>query len=142
MSSSSSASASGEQRFYVLFTGGRRSTDRDGVRDVLRLYQMIYGPAFRVVVGCAKSGTDLHVRELCEEMGITYRVYRADWKRYGKRAGFIRNTEMVKNLRKWHDEHGYSIQAVAFPGDNGTAHCSREAESHGLHVDYMPEFTA
>lgn len=128
--------------YYILFTGGRKCTDRDGVFQVLRTFQLIYGPDLRVVVGDAKSGTDVHVQDVCAELDITYRVYRADWKTLGKRAGLVRNTTMVKNLRRWQDEHGHHIQAVAFPGGRGTGHCSREAEAHGIHVDYMPNVTA
>lgn len=56
---------------------------------------------------------------------------------YGKKAGFIRNTKMVNLLVDWRDNHGCRVQVMSFPGENGTKHCSGEAERAGIIVDYI-----
>ena len=47
-----------------------------------------------VLVGCAR-GVDKYIREFCKDNDIPYKVFRANWKRYKRRAGRIRNQEMA-----------------------------------------------
>jgi hypothetical protein len=121
---------------YVLVTGGRDFDDRASMYETLHFLHMFYGGQLRVIQGGAK-GADRLAREVCVELGISYRSYPADWKANGKPAGFIRNAQMVKCLVDWRDNHGHTVQALSFPGGPGTEHCSREAENKGIPVDYI-----
>lgn len=58
-------------------------------------------------------------------MGFPVERYPADWERYGKRAGPIRNRKML--------DQGPDL-VVAFGGDKGTADCVREARRRGIAV--------
>lgn len=52
--------------------------------------------------------------------------YPADWNRYGKAAGMIRNTTMVRaaNAHVW--------AGFLLPGSTGTVHCLEQAVAHGV----------
>ncbi len=54
--------------------------------------------------------------------GIPVKSFPADWKMYGKAAGFIRNCQMAK----------YAERVVLFPGGRGTAHMRQVAQQAGL----------
>lgn len=56
--------------------------------------------------------------------------YPADWKKYGKRAGFIRNTQMLNE--------GKPDLVIAFPGGRGTAMMVRLALMAGVEVIEVP----
>lgn len=48
-----------------------------------------------IVSGCA-SGADAIGERYAEEKGFAVEKYPADWKRYGRGAGFIRNRQMAE----------------------------------------------
>lgn len=47
--------------------------------------------------GAAKSGADNLIIRWCLKFGYPFKPYPADWDRYDKGAGFIRNTEMAQD---------------------------------------------
>jgi hypothetical protein len=53
----------------------------------------------RIIVGCAQ-GVDAWTVEWCKRTEMPYTVYKADWKRFGKAAGHIRNSEMLADSNK------------------------------------------
>lgn len=65
-----------------------------------------------VVIEGEQRGVDLLAREWAEEKGLEVRGFPADWDRYQKRAGFIRNDQMLKE--------GNPHAVIAFPGGVGT----------------------
>lgn len=94
----------------VLVCGGRDFNDRAyvyGALDVLhgmkKITSLVHGGA---------RGADLLAGEWAEVRGVPQHVYFANWKRYGRSAGIIRNKEML--------EDGTPDLALAFPGGNGT----------------------
>jgi hypothetical protein len=60
--------------------------------------------------------------------GIKVVRFPADWDRYGKRAGRIRNESMAK----------YAEYLAVFPGGKGTAHMKEIAKAYGLVVFEYP----
>lgn len=55
-------------------------------------------------------------------------AHRANWDLYGKRAGLIRNSEMVGQVQG----------LIAFHGGRGTEHCVKAAKSSHLPVYFVP----
>lgn len=91
----------------VMVCGGRRCTDREFVRGEIDRHT---SPVDELVCGGC-SGAD----ELCAayalSRGMKVEVHRADWDRYGRAAGPIRNREMARS----------NIDlCIAFPGRKGT----------------------
>lgn len=76
-----------------------------------------------VVSGGAK-GADAGGEDWAKSRGFPVRLFPAQWKRYGKRAGPIRNREMAE----------YADAVALFPGGSGTESMRREARRSGLPV--------
>ena len=81
-----------------------------------------------VVHGDCPSGIDKAAQVVCEREGITSERHPADWKRYGKVAGPMRNQKMVSL--------GADI-VLAFPkgASRGTRDCIERAVIGGLDVE-------
>lgn len=77
----------------VLVTGSRTWSDVEAVRKHLLCFNS-WVPA-RLVSGACASGADRIAEEIAEELGWVIERHPANWKEYGKSAGFIRNAEMV-----------------------------------------------
>lgn len=80
------------------------------VSDVLRTLSPDH-----IYVGCAK-GLDKLVREYAEKNRTPMTVFYADWDKYGKPAGHIRNKTMLESA-------GADAMVIAFPGGRGTENC-------------------
>lgn len=92
------------------------------VRDEVKRFVSSYVPLedVRFVTGCAKSGMDKHCRDAVEhvlefvpqdhmfDIDEFLTVHTADWDKYKKRAGPIRNGVLVEDLR---DSNGIMIAA-------------------------------
>lgn len=75
------------------------------------------------VVSGGASGADALAERWALEKGLKISVFRADWKSHGRRAGPLRNSEIVK----------YATHLVAFPSHNGsgTQDTIRKAQLEG-----------
>lgn len=65
-----------------------------------------------VVIEGEQRGADLFAREWAESRGVEVRGFPADWEKYKKAAGFIRNKQMIVE--------GQPHAVIAFPGGVGT----------------------
>ena len=82
-----------------------------------------------IVTGHAK-GADLFAEEHAKEKGIELKVFRPDWKRYGRGAGPIRNREMLA-----YAEEGVPIVIAFWDGKSkGTGNMIETAREHGVDV--------
>lgn len=63
---------------------------------------------------------------------FTREVFRADWKRYGQRAGFIRNLAML-------DQRPDLVLAFQFNGSRGTQHTIENARVRAIPVEVHTE---
>ena len=108
----------------VLVCGGRRYNDVVEFNALLDHYHK------REVIDCVihgdASGADTLAKEWARAHGIVERAYPADWKRYGVRAGPIRNQLML-------DAEGPDV-VIAFPGGPGTNDMKRRARLAGVRV--------
>ena len=80
--------------FRILITGSRNWTDRAKIVKELNRYYLVY-ENITLVSGHCHTGAD----QLCEEYarlaGWPIERHPADWDTYGKKAGYLRNKEMV-----------------------------------------------
>lgn len=115
----------------ILVTGSRDWPDREAVSQALNNAAKQYG---RIVVvhGAWPSGADLHARQWVTAMrairsGHTEDPHPADWPRYGRPAGPIRNQKMV--------DLGAAL-CLAFPygKSDGTRDCMHRAKLAGIRV--------
>ncbi len=106
----------------VLVTGGRDFTDAAMVQAALDPL----AADIEVLIEGGARGADTLAREWAKAHGIPWQTYEANWKRYGRRAGPIRNQKML--------DEGYPDLVVAFPGGKGTADMVRRAREAGVKV--------
>ena len=78
----------------ILITGSQLWTDEDRIRQLFTGFK--FNPAaVTMVSGHCPRGADLLCEKVAEELGWRIEPHPADWKLFGKRAGYIRNAEMV-----------------------------------------------
>lgn len=112
----------------ILICGGRDFKDYPLMSAALFHFQERYGKIDCIVHGGAR-GADLFADEWGGEMGIKTKSYPADWNKYGKAAGPIRNGEMLK-------ENPDIRYVIAFPGGAGTRNMCARAKKYGIPVLY------
>lgn len=92
----------------------------------IRSRLLTLGDRITVVSGGAR-GADAAAEECAREYGFDLEVHPADWTRYGKRAGFIRNVEML--------DSGVDCVLAFWDGESrGTAHTVAQAKRRGIKV--------
>jgi SLOG family YspA-like protein len=134
----------------ILITGSRTWTDADTIASALDDH--VFGGTDReitVVHGACPRGADRIAAEYCELLadaaerrGVTLVVepHPAEWQTHGRRAGFIRNREMVAAgadcclafIARCADP---ACRRISGPhGSHGAVHCSAAAEAAGIAV--------
>lgn len=104
----------------ILVCGSRNWTDYNRVERVLSEFSTVHKLDDVTIVHGAARGADTIAEEVAEKLGFNTESHPADWERYGKSAGPIRNIEML--------ETGVDL-VIAFMSFNsvGTKHTVREA---------------
>lgn len=80
---------------------------------------------YTIIEGGAKGADALAVDFSCT-YGTKLEDFSADWEQFGKRAGYLRNKQML--------EEGKPDLVVAFPGGKGTAMMVRLAKEANVKV--------
>lgn len=106
----------------VFVCGGRDFTDMNFLAAVLDNYR----DAISVLVRGDAKGADRMAGQWANANGVPVRTHPADWNRYGRGAGPIRNMQML------HEERPELV--IAFPGGSGTSHMVRIAKQAGVKV--------
>ena len=103
----------------VIVCGGRDYSDFESLCAELDLWHEIH--KFTQIIHGAAQGTDWMAGTWATSRGIPVREYPVTsegWKRLGKKAGHLRNTEMLQEKPNL---------VIAFPGGRGTADMIRQA---------------
>ena len=127
---------------HAIFTGSRNWAREDLAFLRLSSLQQKQGPrgGLFVHVGDCPSGLDVMVRKHCKLLGMVldrdYRVYYADWSKYGKGAGPVRNRAMVDQslLDSGNDVSAMSGHAFPTVESRGTLDCIYYLESKKIKV--------
>lgn len=98
----------------MLVCGGRHFSDRTGLFYVLDYIASGFPHGVKLVIHGGARGADQLAGEWASERGIPCAVFPANWEKHGKRAGLIRNEQMLSE--------GKPDLIVAFPGGAGTNH--------------------
>lgn len=111
----------------VIVCGSRNWHDRDRISDRLAL---LPGEDDTTIVHGAAKGADRISHQEAQKLGLLVEAHPADWDRYGKRAGLVRNEHMA--------ELGADLCIAFWDGrSNGTAHMMAAADSRGIPVEVI-----
>src|SRR6266478_6988357 len=106
----------------ILVCGGRNAGDYEIPKFIETLDKY---PITAIIAGEAK-GFDQMAKSYALSKEIRYEGYSADWDKYGKAAGPIRNKQML--------DEGKPDLVIAFPGGKGTANMKEQARIAGIEV--------
>lgn len=106
----------------VLVCGGRDYTNKTNVYEVLDQFF----PDVTMIISGGARGADTLGQEWAKDRRIPLQVYMANWERDGKKAGPLRNIQMLAE--------GKPDWVVAFPGGKGTAHMMLISRKAGVPV--------
>ena len=105
----------------ILVTGSRKFTDYDSV------YRQLAIRMPSLVIHGGAAGADSLAGKAASALGIPVRVFPAQWRSFGRRAGFLRNSAMVSS--------GPDLVLAFFSGHSpGTSHCVSCARDAGIPV--------
>jgi len=110
----------------ILVTGDRRWRHYVLIHNVLR--QETRGNPDAVIIEGEAEGADILARKAAEALGLKVVRFPADWTRYGKGAGPIRNTQML--------DEGHPTRFIAFHNDltksTGTLNMVQQCQQRGV----------
>lgn len=108
----------------LLVCGGRDFQNVSRVRHVLHAIHT--KRPITVLIEGGANGADRLARQWAEANGIPVETYAADWKKFGRSAGPVRNGLMIHK--------GKPDGVLAFPGGIGTANMVEQAIENGIKV--------
>lgn len=112
----------------VLVCGDRNWTNYSIIRSVLESL-----PTSTLIIEGEAKGADSIARDIAKMLGMTVIQFPADWTKYGKAAGPIRNRQMLKE--------GKPDRVIAFHSNisksKGTADMVRVARQAGIPVEIV-----
>lgn len=114
----------------VLVCGGRDFNDNELVRRTLA--HLLNYDDVEIIQGGAR-GADRLGKMFAEDHSLRGKTFEADWDQYGRRAGPIRNHEMLNYLLT-RREQGDKVCVIAFPGGKGTDFMSEIADKAGIPI--------
>lgn len=118
----------------LIIAGSRDFNDYDSlsyfVEQFIKDNDLTYDD-LEIVSGHCK-GVDLLGEQFAEEHNIPIKVFPANWKKYGRAAGPMRNTEMIKYAN---ESNSGAVLAFWDGESKGTANTIRNSEKAGLLVE-------
>ena len=113
----------------VVITGGRDFNEKKYIHEQLdKIHSET--PITLLVQGNA-IGADILSGMWATKNKIKMLTVKADWDKFGNKAGLIRNIEMA-------DMYDYDM-VIAFPGGRGTAHMIEYCESRNMNIIKIPQ---
>ena len=118
--------------FRIIVAGTRDFNNFEMLNEILEGYiDKMNKDSITIVSGCAR-GADKFGEVFAENHSLNLVKFPANWDKYGKDAGFIRNTEMGD----YASEDGYHGVLFAFWNgiSNGTKDMITKAINHGMEI--------
>lgn len=115
--------------FYCLVVGSRNFNDYELMS--VKLKKMLHNYIDITIVSGGANGADKLSERFAIENGYDMKIFYADWDKYGKGAGYIRNEEMHKYISQFQDRG-----CVAFWDgiSKGTQHNFKLAEKYNTRI--------
>ena len=116
------------RKFRIQITGARDYTNEETVKSALKEYI----PEYCVVVHGNCSGADKLCGKIAKKKGFKVEEFPAEWNKYGRTAGPIRNIQMLNT-----NPDVVLVFHHCLEKSKGTKHCANEAKKRGLNIKYF-----
>lgn len=133
--------ACGDETYIsTIICGGRTYTNKDLAWPALdeTLGYLAKDAILEVIDGCAK-GADTLGGDWASARGLIRKKVKPDWDKYGKRAGFLRNTQMANHLKARRDQAGGQAKVIGLPGGSGTQMMLKISRQNGFDVSTIED---
>ena len=137
------ASAVAPAAAWVIVAGGGRDLawPLDQVRSAL-LQPVAARPVLQLIHGAAR-GADQLIASAADQLGWPVTAIAADWQRHGRRAGPIRNRQLLDRAQQLAaafstPRQPVAVLVIAFPGGPGTASLLQQAQRRSLFTSCQP----
>ena len=119
----------------IIIAGSRDFNDykllKTSIRDILKDTSLDGISKIKIISGTARGADQLGER-CAKQFKLEVIKFPADWDRFGKRAGYIRNEKMAKYSV---EDNNYGMLVAFWDGESrGTKHMINLAKKHGLEV--------
>lgn len=84
----------------IAIIGTRRRNDEASYIRVEAAFLSIYKEGDMIISGGCSRGGDRFAEVIAKKYNIPIKIYRAEWRRFGLGAGFIRNTDIAWDSTK------------------------------------------
>lgn len=121
----------GDIGMRVLVCGGRKFDNSSLFFDTMMKYIGSSEPKHIVIIEGGAKGADRMAQSFADQNGCKRETFPAQWDKYGKSAGFIRNKQML--------DEGKPDLVIAFPGGKGTTMMVDIAIKAGVQVVLVNE---
>ncbi len=111
----------------VIVAGGGRALDWPPDQIVAALLRATAGRTVALLLHGGARGADRLIEQAAISLAWPVEVIAAEWARYGRAAGPLRNGLMLRRALKEATPTQASVLVVAFPGASGTASLVRQA---------------
>ena len=128
---------SDESAPLVIVAGGGRALDWPSDQITAALLQASAGRPVELLLHGGARGADRLIEQAARSLAWPVEVIAAEWGRYGRAAGPLRNGLMLRRALEEATPAQTSVLVVAFPGAAGTASLVRQAR-HLIAADGEP----
>lgn len=84
-----------KKEIKLAIVGSRTFDDLNKFHKIIQILKNNY--TFSLIVSGGAKGADSMGEKYADDNNIPKLILKADWKKFGKRAGFIRNVDIIKN---------------------------------------------
>ena len=89
-------------KYNIIIAGSRNFTDYEIVKKSLKNFLVLKNTSDKPTIICGMArGADMLGYRLAKEYKLPLKEFPADWNRFGKRAGHIRNEQMAKYAHEY-----------------------------------------
>jgi predicted Rossmann fold nucleotide-binding protein DprA/Smf involved in DNA uptake len=119
--------------------GSRRRNTKDDFQLLRKIFYAIYEAGDKIVSGHCPKGGDAMAEVIANELGLTEEngkliLHLPEWDKYGKGAGFVRNTYIAEDA-------DILIAIVAADRKGGTEDTIKKANKMGKKVVLVPQIS-
>ena len=115
----------------ILVSGDREWSDYEKIKNELKKY-----PDASIIVGDCR-GVDILTQKVAKELKQRCDVHKADWKKYGKTAGPIRNGKMLSVLLEREGDKLVMLFHPDLSRSRGTINMKRLAQAKKLRIIHV-----